>query len=71
MTEEMFGLEESFAALNITPETSRSKAKRNKPDNYHQCIMCMFLFSTREEITEHLKTRHKANKNEVKRLQGG
>mmetsp|Transcript_980 Transcript_980/g.1027 ORF Transcript_980/g.1027 Transcript_980/m.1027 type:complete len:99 (-) Transcript_980:59-355(-) len=54
-----------LADLDITVETSRSKAKKNKPDNLHRCLLCFYRFQDKNLLRSHLKV-HRADRQQIK-----
>lgn len=54
-----------MADLKITVDTSRSKAKKNKPDNLHRCLLCFFRFHDKNLLRSHLKV-HRADREQIK-----
>lgn len=56
-----------MASLNITAETSRSQAKKNKPENLHCCLTCFNRYHDKNKLITHLKEEvHRADRQRIK-----
>lgn len=53
--------------LEISADTSRSKAKKNKENSdLHVCIVCFQRTHTHQDLVKHLREKHKAKASEIK-----
>lgn len=52
--------------MNITNSTTRSEAKKNKPDDMHICLNCLKGFRSRKKMKKHLKyAKHYVNSKKI------
>ena len=64
----MEDLTELMIRLDITSETSRNaahKTKKAQEEEPHLCVLCFYMFSSRNMLAKHCNKVHKANSKEI------
>jgi hypothetical protein len=62
---EVESLTSVFADLNIDANTSRHAATKNKPQDLHRCLLCLYRFHNANLFKKHLKDVHRAQSQQI------